>query len=191
MNNEIWKDVSEYEGYYQVSSFGRVKSLERKIECRKYFRVANDRIWECKKCLRLINEKIMNGGFDKDGYIRVDLSKNKKKSTKKIHQLVAIAFLNHVPNEAKLVVNHKNFIKNDNRLDNLEIVTIRENTNKKHLNSSSQYIGVNWYKNYKKWIARIVVNGNRKHLGYFEVEYDAHLAYQKALNELNNSNIEI
>lgn len=96
---EIWKYIKGYEGLYQVSNLGRVKSL--------YFK----------------DEKILKGRPDKDGYILVYLYKNKKATNKKVHKLVAEAF---VP-ECKIQVNHKNGIKDDNRAENLEYVTAGEN----------------------------------------------------------------
>lgn len=104
---EIWKDVIGYEGYYQVSNLGNIKSLGNN-KTRK--------------------EKILNPRICNAGYFYVNLSLNGKAASKKIHQLVATAFLNHVPCGHKLVVNHKDFNKLNNIIDNLEIVTSRENT---------------------------------------------------------------
>ena len=84
---EIWKDVVGYEGLYQVSNYGRVKSLERKI---------NNRIYE---------ERIISQEKSKDGYLRVDLHKDGNRKHKKVHRLVAQAF---IPNpENKPFVLHK------------------------------------------------------------------------------------
>ena len=163
---EIWKDVKGYEGFYQVSSLGRVKSLVR-IGRKK--------------------EKILIGGKTPNGYLIASLCKNGKTTYKAKHQLVAIAFLNHVPNKTKLSVNHINFIRTDNRLENLEVVTIRENANKKHLKSTSKYIGVNWKKSHKKWVATIHLNKKQKYLGLFKNEIEAHTAYQEALKHYKDS----
>lgn len=159
---EIWKDVVGYEGCYQISNLGRVKSLPRK---------------------KVLRERILKQGLDKDGYFCVALCKSTHKTTK-VHQLVAMAFLDHKPCGMKLVVNHKDFIRTNNCVENLEIVTSRENTNLKHLKSTSQYTGVCWYKQCDKWMASIKIGGKQNYLGLFEREYDAHLAYQKALSEL-------
>jgi hypothetical protein len=105
---------------------------------------------------------------------------------KPIHQMVAESFLGHVPNGLKSVVNHKNFIKNDNRLDNLEIVTVRENSNRKHIPHSSKYTGVGWHKRDKIWQSRIIINGAKKHLGYFHDELEASKAYEQALKNIQN-----
>lgn len=103
---EIWKDVPEYEGLYQVSSLGRIKSL------------GNDK----KK-----KEKILKAGETK-GYSQVILSRHKQLKTIYVHQLVAMAFLNHVRCGHKLEVDHINNIKSDNRVENLQILTHRDNT---------------------------------------------------------------
>lgn len=155
---EIWKPIEGFEDY-QVSNFGRVKSF------------------------KLNREKILKHGISSNYYV-VGLCNNSKVITKQVHQLVAIAFLNHKPDGYKLVVNHKDFNKLNNHVSNLEIVTSRENTNLKHIKSSSKYTGVNWHKRDKKWESRIYINGKREYLGLFENEIDAHIAYQNKLKEL-------
>ena len=157
---EIWKDIHGYEGMYQVSNLGRVKSFIG------------------------ISERILKHNAGNRGYFFFRLYKNRKPKTFTTHQLVAMSFLGHVPNGHELVVNHKNLNKHDNRVENLEIITQRENCNLKHIKSSSKYVGVCWDKQRNKWFSYIYMNGKRKHLGRFINEYDAHLAYEKALSEL-------
>lgn len=105
---EIWKDVLEYEGYYQVSNHGRVKSLARNsVDGRK------------------LSSCIITPRLDRYGYVRVWLYKDGDRKEYRIHRLVAIAF---VPNpDNKCEVNHKNGIKNYNYDNNLEWVTSSEN----------------------------------------------------------------
>lgn len=161
---EIWKDIPSYEGLYQVSNLGNVKSIGYGKE--RYLR------------LRL----------SKSGYYRVNLSKDKISTTKPVHQLVSEAFLGHNPCGMKLVINHINFNKKDNRVENLEIVTQRENGNKKHLKSTSKYVGVYWYKPLNKWRAQITLNGKNNYIGLFEKEIDASQAYQDRLKEIEDIN---
>lgn len=166
---EVWKDVPEFEGIYQVSNLGNVKSISRKIFVNggSYVRKG----------------KILNQFLDR-GYPKVHLYKNGKGKVWKVHQLVAMSFLNHKPNGMSLVVDHKNNIKNDNRLENLQIITQRENISKDQKNKSSKYTGVCWVKQQNKWLSQIRTNGKDKHLGYFTDEYEAHLAYQTELKNL-------
>lgn len=173
MSKEIWKDVSGYEGIYQVSDLGNVKSLERYVNS---------------KCgsIRIVRERILKPGVDSRGYLNVVLSKNGKAKTRTVHQLECESFKGFKQNGFVMVINHKNFIRTDNRLKNLEIVTMRENTNQKHLKSSSKYTGVSWHKRAKKWTSQIWNNDKLKHLGYFTDEHEASLAYQKALNQYIN-----
>lgn len=158
---EIWKDILNYGGFYEVSNLGNVKSFKKQKK-----------------------GELLKPCLNNHGYLHVLLSKNGKYKTKKIHQLVAETFLNHIPCGHKLVVNHINFNKTDNRVGNLEIITSRENTNLKHIKSSSQYVGVSWIKNIGKWSSRIQVNGKNEFLGHFTDELDAHNAYQNKLKEI-------
>lgn len=154
---EEWIKIKGFENY-EISNFGRVRSL-------KFGR-----------------ERILKGVINSSGYYQVTLCANGKKSIKTIHQLVAIAFLNHTPNGMSLVINHKDFNKLNNSVYNLEITTNRENTNLKHIKSSSQYTGVSWDKNNNKWRANICINKKLIHLGLFHCELEANNAYQKALS---------
>ncbi len=96
METEIWKDVVGFEGIYWVSNLGQIKSVQRKGS----------------------KGGVMQGHADKKGYINVTLRKDGHQYTKKLHRLVAEAFLPNPDNY--LEVNHKNEDKSDNRADNLE-----------------------------------------------------------------------
>jgi hypothetical protein len=102
MEKEQWIDIKGYEGIYQVSNTGKVKSLiGNKIKIRK-------------------------PKLDNKGYYQINLHKNNKSKTFRLHRLVAESF---IPNtSSKPFVNHKNFIKTDNSIDNLEWSTPLENT---------------------------------------------------------------
>lgn len=172
MTTEIYKDVIGYEGLYQVSNLGNVKSQQR-IKIRK----RNGNL--------IIKEKILKPTKDMHGYLRVGLSNGKLKIFK-IHKLVAISFLNHVPNGYKIVVDHKNNIKTDNRAENLQLVTNRENTSKDRKNGSSKYVGVSWANWANKWRAQIWANGKPKKIGYFKCEHEAGKAYQRFKELIEN-----
>lgn len=104
MEQEIWKDIEEYEGIYQVSSIGRVKSLPR--------------IRKNAKGYYLTKEKILSQNKTRNGYYLVYLCKNNMKKAFSVHRLVAIAF---IPNPHCLEeINHKDENKTNNFVDNLE-----------------------------------------------------------------------
>lgn len=158
---EIWKEIKDYENY-QVSNLGNVKSLN-------YNRTGK--------------ESVLKAGLSK-GYFQIVLHNNGLRKTKPIHQLVSECFLNHTPSGYNLVINHINHIRTDNRVENLEIVTNRENTNRKHLKSTSEFVGVFWDKQRKKWRSKIRIGGKLKYLGSFNNEIEASQAYQKTLNNI-------
>ena len=170
---EIWKDIEGWEGYYQVSNLGRVKSLHRIVA----HPISDKRI----------KERILKPSPDGSGYLMVNLNRDGRKKPMKIHKLVSIAFLSHVANGHKIVIDHINNNKRDNRLENLQLISTRENTSKDRFRGkySSKYIGVSWNKTLKKWGAFIGINGKVKNLGVFNSEFEAHQAYKKALNLIN------
>jgi len=168
---EVWKDVKDYEGKYQISNYGNVKSLSRIM-----IRGNGSKL--------TTKERMLKPCLDAEGYFHIGLWNNGKRKTTKIHQLVAIYFLNHTPCGYRLVVNHKDFNRTNNHIDNLEITTVRENTNQKHRPSTSKYTGVSWSKRDNKWISKIVINGKGKYLGRFKSEEDAYLAYEKELRNI-------
>ena len=105
MKNEEWRDVADYEGLYQVSSEGRVKSLERTFIDKSGRK-------------QTVKERILKPGMDKGGYLRIDLCASGKSRMFSVHRLACQAF--HDNPENKLDVNHINENKTDNRACNLE-----------------------------------------------------------------------
>lgn len=112
---ENWKDIKGYEGFYQISDLGRIKSLERDVFNSRGI------------VIRHIKEKILVQSLDRNGYPGVHLFKNGKSKTTLVHRLVAIAFL---PNpENKPQVNHIDEVKTNNAVDNLEWCDSQYNIN--------------------------------------------------------------
>lgn len=115
--NEIWHDIFGYEGLYQVSNFGRIKSVDRII---KNSGTKNGE-YHVKGKIKNVSEYKSRGG-----YCGVTLYKNNVGKSYRVHRLVAQAF---IPNpENKPEVNHKDGNKKNNCVDNLEWVTGKENT---------------------------------------------------------------
>ena len=168
---EVWKDIPNYEKKYQVSNLGNVKSLNY---------------------LRSGKEKLMRTfltGEKRKVYSGLTLYLNGKPKNAKVHQLVAMAFLGFIQNKNGMVVDHINNDSLDNRLENLQIISIRENVCKDIKNVSSIFTGVSYHKQTGKWESYISVNKKRKHLGLFETELEASNQYKKSLELINNNDL--
>ena len=109
LKNEVWKDITDYKKLYQVSNYGRVKSLEKKILNKTY------------------REKILKLEKSKDGYLRVDLYINNKRKHKKVHRLVAKEFLENYNDN--YCINHKDENRYNNAINNLELCDYLYNIN--------------------------------------------------------------
>ena len=160
---EIFKPIPSYPDY-EASNLGRIKSKQRVVVAktgRKY----------------IVKEKILKQSL-RNGYYIASLTLNFIKKNESVHQLVAMAFLNHKPCGMKLVVDHKDDNRLNNYVNNLRIITNRENTSK-NASVSSKYTGVGWNKN--RWRARISINGKQEYLGLFVKEIDAHNACKDRL----------
>lgn len=138
---EVWKDIKGYEGLYQISTNGRVKSLLK--------------VTKFGNRLKVNEEMILKPALGKRGYYVVSLNHNGKSKTFTIHRLIAEAFIPNPLN--KKFIDHINTIKTDNRIENLRWVTSKENSNNiltlKHSSESTS----------KKWKDGCYNNRNNIH----------------------------
>lgn len=114
MQDEIWKPIKGYEGLYEVSNLGRVKSLRREMD---------SKIKHNKKIIK--KEKIIKNISDKDNYLYCSLHKNGLRTNKRVHRLVAEAFLSEY--DDSLEINHLDCNRINNKVDNLELCTRKSN----------------------------------------------------------------
>lgn len=158
--DEIWKDIEGYEGLYQVSNLGRIKSLKNKLKPFKKYSVG------------------------KVGYPYIALWKDNKQVLLYIHRLVATYFISNF--EDKKYVNHINGDKLDFSVSNLEWVSNMENCHhsiNRLEKGSSKYIGV--YANSGKWESACWFGGKKQYIGRFNTEEEAHEAHIKFLTDNN------
>ena len=144
---EIWKSIPEFEGIYEVSNLGEVKSI------------------------KFNKEKILKLDKNTHGYNQIKLYLNGNRKWYLVHRLVCSAFLNsNLLSNADLVVNHINGIRDDNRLENLEIISqieniidgvIRKNLDEDYNLGNIKYISKgNWEVYYKGMFIGRVKNTN-------------------------------
>lgn len=103
---EVWREVKEFAGKYEVSNFGRVRSLDYR---------------------HTGQARVLRPSMSTDGYLLVDIFKDGKKTRKFVHRVVAEAFIENPSNLTQ--VNHRNEIKEDNRVENLEWISQKDNIN--------------------------------------------------------------
>lgn len=167
---EIWKDIEGYECYYQISNFGRVKSLER---------ISTQNV--------LIKERLLKQNIRKE-YYYVELNKDGYAKKYSIHRLVGQAFISNPENYP--CINHIDENKLNNNVENLEWITVKGNVNHGTRNKrSSEYQhcknfgkkrGI--YKVNNKWKAQIKLfeNNSQVYLGRFDNKEEAYQAFYNA-----------
>lgn len=159
IEKEIWKDIIDYEGLYQVSSYGRVKSLSRKVSNGKGFYI--------------IKERILKSILTKKGYYNISLYKNGKSKNFRVHRLVALHFISNPENKPQ--INHIDGDKSNNHVDNLEWCTASENTQHAYDNGL-KYIS-------SKHIKNIILNNSKPvYCPELKQEFKSMLEASKKLN---------
>ena len=169
MPNEIWKPVKNYEGLYEVSNFGRIKSLKKTI------------VNKSGRINRHTKEKIVRS-YNHDGYRRIRLTKSGKGNQVLVHRIVINSYYGH----SDLLIDHINGIRHDNRIENLEYVTNSENTLRGYERNgkSSKFRGVSFSPRTKnKWAVSVSVNNKTIHIGRYETEIEAHREYLNYKNK--------
>lgn len=169
---EYWVDVIGYEGLYEVSNLGNIRSLDRLVKHSS----GNGKVLRKGRMLKTKNKQ------NNSGYIIIHLYKDGKAKGFLLHRLVLSSFCSPIGDNNQ--VNHINTIKTDNRLINLEWCTPVQNM--KHIYRTKKMKGkkrgVHFHKN--RWVAQINVKGRKIHLGCFGNKDAAHDVYFKKYLEL-------
>ena len=151
---EIW-DYVPWNKNYKVSSKGRVWSVKR--------------------------NKILSLGKDGHGYLHIKLYENGKPTQNKVHRLVASTFY-FAKDYIGYEIDHVDRDKTNNNLLNLRFCSRSENVSNQGIrrDNTSGYKGVTFKEKPQKWVARVTLNGKRKHLGDFNTKNEAYVAYKEA-----------
>jgi hypothetical protein len=164
---EQWKDIPNYEGIYQASDLGRIKSLKRFVE-------SNNK--------QIIKDTILKASLNTKGYPALGLSKNNHRKILTVHRIIAMTFLG-LTKDTIGVCDHIDNNRQNNKLSNLQIISSRLNS-KKDAKNKTNYNGVK--KSQHKFCAYIKVNGKNLSLGTFDSPLEANKKYEEAFNLLES-----
>jgi hypothetical protein len=163
------------------------KGFETNIEvtkCGKVKRVKVDWVNKVSNLGEIDFEKIkLSKGYKKihirvkkiDGFVSLGIL---------VHQVIALTFLSHNIKGHKLVINHKDSNPLNNHINNLEIITQRENNSKERTNKSGLPVGIHLRKDIMRYQSKIYIDGESRHLGYFKTIEEASNKYQEKLKSL-------
>lgn len=153
---ELWKAIPGFNGKYEVSNYGKVRNVKR--------------------------NRLLSGNIGSGGYLRVDLMTGKDTHKNfRVHKLVAMAFLDHIPCGLHMTVDHIDFNKLNNHSDNLQLISLRDNNIKSAIKykKTSLYLGVHYCSRTNRYVARIIKDKKKYYLGAFLNEEDAAKRYQQ------------
>ena len=167
---EEWRDIKGYEGLYQVSNLGRVRSLERKVKAKG-------------GSLRTQKPRILAQHPNFKGYMRLNLSDGNKREHFLVHRLVYQAFNGELIDG--LSIDHIDNDKTRNTPENLQQITHRENNTKDQFrhDTTSRFVGVHWDHKNNRWFTQIGFGKSVVFLGRYKSEGRAAIAYQLALHQ--------
>ena len=151
---EKWKDIPNYDGIYQASTYGKIRSNDR--ETRQY----NNGVYVNTK----YKGKVLKPRKNKCGYLYVNLYYNGSRKTFTVHKLMGHTFLNAPLNDRYNVINHIDCNKVNNRIENLELVTAKQNI--RHAIDNGLHSGLAEWN--KKTATKIAVIHNNKIIATFE-----------------------
>ncbi len=159
---EIWKCIDSLDGLYQASSFGNIRSIDRVVPRGNNYLT--------------LKGKVLKQHLGNHGYLTVSPSLDGRNRRKTVHRLVAEAFCG----VSKLTVDHVDGNKLNNRADNLEFVTKRENLIRHHAKSKDSNLPAGVSRSRNRFVARIRIDGHNNYLGHFLTSKDAGEAYELA-----------
>ena len=167
---EVWKDIPGYEGLYQCSTLGRIKSLARTV-------VRGNNTLP-------IKERILKPSPNERGYLTFKICKENSKKTAKVHRIVAITFLQTSLQDP--IVNHIDSNILNNCVNNLEFITQRDNVahGKLKTNKTSKYVGVSWDSVNNLWLCAATHNKKAKNLGRYKCQHEAHKVRESFLKSV-------
>jgi hypothetical protein len=160
MKNEIWKQVKGYEGLYEVSNLGNIKSVDRYVT-------------SITGVTRLLKGKLLKHGKTKSGYMNVVLMNQGVRNNHTVHSLVYDAHGIGERNGRKLQVHHIDHDKTNNAIYNLTLKTPQDNMIESRINLGYITPGIQWVPQRNKWQVYTTVNSKRIWAGYYNNYKDA------------------